>query len=64
MKNDSEDDILKDLALIEYFINYQTSLDFRLDDNNKISRFAVPRHTQWIGWLIEPSDDEEQKIVL
>ena len=25
MKNDSEDDILKDLALIEYFINYQTS---------------------------------------
>ena len=58
MKTDSEDDTLKDLALIEYFINYQCSLDFKFDDNIKISRFAVPRHTQWIGWLIEPSDND------
>ena len=58
MKRDSKDDTLKDLALIEYFINYQYSLDFKFDENIKISRFAVPRHTQWIGWLIEPSDSD------
>ncbi|MBW2646448.1 MAG: hypothetical protein JRE23_09770 [Deltaproteobacteria bacterium] len=59
MKKDSEDDTLKDLALIEYFINYQVSLDHEVHENNKISRFAIPRHTQWIGWLIEPSDEDD-----
>ena len=63
MKGDSEDNTLKDLALIEYFINYQASFDNEVDENNKISRFAVPRHTQWIGWLIEPSDDVEQTAI-
>ena len=57
MKRDAEDETLRDLALIEYFINYQSSLDWEFDKNVKISRFAVPRHTQWIGWLIEPYDE-------
>lgn len=61
MKKDAENDTLKELALIEYFINYQSSLDYKDDNDIKISRFAVPRHTQWIGWLIEPADDDDDE---
>lgn len=58
-RNDGYDD-LKNLALIEYFIAYQSTLDpLSGDDSNKISRFTVPRHSQWIGWLIEPADEDQ-----
>ncbi|MDL1975871.1 MAG: hypothetical protein LWX55_14065 [Deltaproteobacteria bacterium] len=58
MKKDTESKILKDLALIEYFINYQSSLDCKFNNCPNISRFAVSRHTQWIGWLIDPHADD------
>ncbi|MFH1075301.1 MAG: hypothetical protein V1753_00405 [Pseudomonadota bacterium] len=67
MKEDTENDTLKELALIEYFINYQSSMSFSGDDDDekeRIARFAVPKHTQWIGWLIEPADKEDDSYAV